>query len=108
MKGVLQQALLAALSPALNTMSVVGLVSIPEFMSGQLAGGQSPMQVRGLSRTFAFLPSFKSFSSACIAVVCQNSAQINSIPGSGCATHDLLFWEISPQISKTFLLIGAF
>lgn len=48
MKGVLQRALTAALTPALNTMSVVGLVSIPEFMSGQLAGDQSPMQVSQL------------------------------------------------------------
>lgn len=52
MKGIIQQSLVEALTPAINTMSVVGLVSIPEFMSGQLASEASPMQAN-----FSFLNS---------------------------------------------------
>ena len=44
-KGVIQRSIVTALTPALNQMSVVGLVSLPEFLSGQLAAGVSTYQV---------------------------------------------------------------
>ena len=44
--AVVQRALAAALSPLLQQMSVVGLVSLPSFMSGQLIAGGAAPQVR--------------------------------------------------------------
>lgn len=48
MKGIVQRALQAALTPALNQMSVIGIVSLPEFLSGQLVAGATPLQVTQL------------------------------------------------------------
>ena len=45
MKGIIQRSLQAALQPSLNHMSVIGLVSLPEFLSGQLIAGSTPLQV---------------------------------------------------------------
>jgi ABC-type iron transport system FetAB ATPase subunit len=39
----IRSALAAALMPLINTMSVVGLVSIPGMMTGQILGGSSPL-----------------------------------------------------------------
>lgn len=39
-----QQAMKAALMPTLNTMTTLGLVTIPMFMSGQLLGGVNPLE----------------------------------------------------------------
>ena len=45
MKGALQRSLQAAILPSLNHMAVIGLVSIPHFVSGELVNGASPLQV---------------------------------------------------------------
>lgn len=55
-KGVLQRALSAVLTPALNQMSVLGLVYIPDFMSGQLLAGFAPLQAQSY---IPFLPASK-------------------------------------------------
>lgn len=44
--GSLQAAALAAVTPVLDQMSVMGLVAMPGFMAGQLLGGVSAPQVR--------------------------------------------------------------
>jgi putative ABC transport system permease protein len=41
---VVREATRTGLVPILNTMSVVGLVSIPGMMTGQLLGGTPPVQ----------------------------------------------------------------
>lgn len=46
MKGTIQRSLQAALLPSLNQMSVIGIVSLPEFLSGQLINGATPLQVK--------------------------------------------------------------
>jgi ABC-type multidrug transport system fused ATPase/permease subunit len=42
-RPTIKAAIKAALMPSLNTMAVVGLVSIPGMMTGQLLGGASPL-----------------------------------------------------------------
>lgn len=39
---IAREACVTGLTPNLNQMSVVGLVSIPGMMTGQILGGQSP------------------------------------------------------------------
>ena len=56
-KGVIQRSIVTALTPALNQMSVVGLVSLPEFLSGQLAAGASTYQVSRLLLQHGLTPS---------------------------------------------------
>lgn len=40
-----QRCLILALTPVLNQMSVMGIVSIPGMMTGQILGGTDPSQV---------------------------------------------------------------
>ena len=50
-RETMQRCLVLALTPVLNQMSVMGVVSIPGMMTGQILGGTSPSQVaylRGL------------------------------------------------------------
>ena len=42
---IIQRAARVALTPILNQMSVVGLVSIPGMMTGQILSGSDPSQV---------------------------------------------------------------
>lgn len=44
-KGVVQRSLYTALIPMINQMSVVGIVSIPGMMTGQILAGTPPLQV---------------------------------------------------------------
>ena len=44
-RALLQHAVSTALTPVLNQMAVIGLVSIPGMMTGQILGGSSPAQV---------------------------------------------------------------
>lgn len=48
LQGTIQCSLRAALTPSLNQLSVVGLVSLPDFFSGQLAFGAAPLQASQL------------------------------------------------------------
>jgi putative ABC transport system permease protein len=53
-KAHVHKAIITAMTPILNQMSVVGVVSIPGMMTGQILGGQAPLQaaryqVRGSS-----------------------------------------------------------
>lgn len=41
----MHRCLVLALTPVLNQMSVMGIVSIPGMMTGQILGGTSPSQV---------------------------------------------------------------
>jgi hypothetical protein len=43
--GVVQKSVLLAVAPSLQQMSVVGLVTIPSFMSGEIIAGASPTHV---------------------------------------------------------------
>ena len=44
-RETLQRCLVLALTPVLNQMSVMGIVSIPGMMTGQILGGTDPSQV---------------------------------------------------------------
>jgi len=48
LQGSIQCSLQAALMPSLNQLSVIGLVSLPEFFGGQLAFGAAPLQASQL------------------------------------------------------------
>ncbi len=45
-QSLIRKATMAALAPTLSHISVMGLVTIPNTMSGQLLGGSAPIQVR--------------------------------------------------------------
>lgn len=42
-KTYVHQAIITAMTPTLNQMAIVGIVSIPGMMTGQILGGQSPL-----------------------------------------------------------------
>jgi len=44
MSGVLRQAIRSGLIPIINSMSAIGLVSIPGMMTGQILAGIEPME----------------------------------------------------------------
>lgn len=46
LRSVFQRSVIAALTPSLQQMSVLGLVAVPDFMAGQLAAGTTPFQVQ--------------------------------------------------------------
>lgn len=48
-QSLIQKATIAALAPTLSHISVMGLVTIPSTMSGQLLGGTAPIQVKRLT-----------------------------------------------------------
>lgn len=71
--GVIQRATMAALTPTLNHMSIMGLVSLPSAMSGQLLGGSVPIQVQAPA---LWLPSSSTCTMQCAksaAASCQNT-----------------------------------
>lgn len=45
-RETMQRCLVLALTPVLNQMSVMGVVSIPGMMTGQILGGTVPSQAR--------------------------------------------------------------
>lgn len=65
-----QSAILAALVPTLNQMSVVGLVSIPGMMTGQLLGGASPLVASEYQMAILWLLCGCSAISTTVAVYC--------------------------------------
>ncbi|CAE8720821.1 unnamed protein product, partial [Polarella glacialis] len=60
------KAVQAALIPAINGMNVVGLVSIPGMMTGQILGGAPPMKAARYQIVITFLISGCTFLSVCI------------------------------------------
>lgn len=56
----------AALIPAINGMNVVGLVSIPGMMTGQILGGAPPMKAAKYQIVITFLISGSSFAALCL------------------------------------------
>ena len=56
-RALLQHSVATALTPVLNQMAVIGLVSIPGMMTGQILGGSSPAQV----------------SSPCLVMMCSDA-----------------------------------
>ena len=54
-RHVVQDALRTGMIPILNTMSVVGLVTIPGMMTGQILGGADPVQAARYQMLILFL-----------------------------------------------------
>lgn len=54
-KGVIQRSLHVALVPMINQMSVVGIVSIPGMMTGQMLAGADPVQASYYQMAILFL-----------------------------------------------------
>lgn len=44
-REIIQRSVRVAMTPVLNQMNVVGIVSIPGMMTGQILGGTDPSQV---------------------------------------------------------------
>jgi putative ABC transport system permease protein len=53
-----RDAIRAALIPLLNTMTVIGLVTLPGIMTGQLLGGAPPLQAVGYQILIMFMLAF--------------------------------------------------
>ena len=45
-REIIQRSVRVAMTPVLNQMNVVGIVSIPGMMTGQILAGADPSQVR--------------------------------------------------------------
>jgi len=54
-KGLVKTASVVANTPTINTLSVVGLVSIPGMMTGQIIGGNSPQAAAGYQLIVMFM-----------------------------------------------------
>lgn len=67
---LVRASLLAALLPTLNQMSVVGIVSIPGMMTGQLLGGASPLVAAEYQMVILWLICSTSALSTFIALSC--------------------------------------
>lgn len=68
MQGIIHRSLHAALMPSLNQLSVIGLVSLPEFLSGQLAFGAAPLQASQFQLAVMLL-----------SIVCSTLASISAV-----------------------------
>ncbi|CAD7695220.1 unnamed protein product [Ostreobium quekettii] len=67
-KGVVRQALNTALLPMVNQMSVVGIVSIPGMMTGQILAGSPPLQAAKYQIAILFMISTATALGSIIAV----------------------------------------
>jgi putative ABC transport system permease protein len=65
-RDLLGRAVRLAMTPLLNQMSVVGLVSIPGMMTGQILGGSHPDQAARCGRAFGYFAPKRS-ATACTA-----------------------------------------
>lgn len=54
-RSLLQHSVATALTPVLNQMAVIGLVSIPGMMTGQILGGSSPAQAARYQMVIMFM-----------------------------------------------------
>ncbi|VXC06006.1 ABC transporter permease [Burkholderia sp. 8Y] len=68
-KGPARQAVRAGMIPTLNQMAVVGLVSLPGMMTGQVLAGQSPLQAVRYQIVIMFLIAAASGLGVVMAVV---------------------------------------
>ena len=73
-----QAAIRTGLTPMLNTMTVVGLVSIPGMMTGQILGGSSPVQAALYQIMILFLIVFNVMVATTISVLLAVSAATDS------------------------------
>ncbi|MEO1123910.1 MAG: iron export ABC transporter permease subunit FetB [Cyanobacteria bacterium J06639_16] len=55
-----RQAIRAAVLPTLNTMAIVGIVSLPGFLSGQLLGGVEPLNAAAYQTLLMLMLAFSS------------------------------------------------
>ena len=65
----IRQALSTGLTPTLNTMNVIGLVSIPGMMTGQVLGGSPPLLAAKYQAVIMFLICFTSAGVLCSALL---------------------------------------
>ncbi len=89
-RETLQRCLVLALTPVLNQMSVMGVVSIPGMMTGQILGGTSPSQVH--CSQLAFKSQLHAFIPACLLLtphLLSNSC-LKPCPQSVC-------WGVGPR-----------
>ena len=67
-KGLIKTASVVANTPTLNTMTVIGVVSIPGMMTGQIIGGNSPEEAAGYQLVVMFM--ILAANAFSVAVVC--------------------------------------
>ncbi|KAL3137213.1 hypothetical protein ABBQ32_006765 [Trebouxia sp. C0010 RCD-2024] len=90
----MQRCLVLALTPVLNQMSVMGVVSIPGMMTGQILGGTSPSQAARYQIMIMFLIA----ATTCIAVVGTVYLAVLSIMDR---QHRLCSEKILPKAAAT-------
>lgn len=72
--GVLGRATRLAMTPLLNQMSVVGLVSIPGMMTGQILAGNAPLVAARYQMVIMFMLGAASTTAAVAAVFAAGAA----------------------------------
>ena len=99
-KELKKTAVSTGIIPTLNTMNIIGLVSIPGLMTGQMLGGTSPTEAARYQMLIMFVIS----SCACTAVIIVVSLCLNTVlDGDDCLRRDLLI----PKEQGEDLLIQA-
>ncbi|KZV62392.1 UPF0014-domain-containing protein [Peniophora sp. CONT] len=69
-KPIAKSALRLALTPTINQMSVLGIISIPGMMTGAILGGSSVIQAARLQMIIMFMLSASSALATIISIVC--------------------------------------
>lgn len=105
-KPIATEALRLALTPTLNQMSVIGLISIPGMMTGAILGGSSVEQAARLQMVIMFLISaatalaaIMATTLACATVVDQEQRIREERISEGAAT----VWIVRDRISGAVL-----
>ena len=58
-REIIQRCVKLAMTPVLNQMNVVGIVSIPGMMTGQILGGTDPSQARPMTEGSQYIVSIR-------------------------------------------------
>eukprot|EP01062_Namystynia_karyoxenos_P012490 TRINITY_DN14493_c0_g1_i1.p1 TRINITY_DN14493_c0_g1~~TRINITY_DN14493_c0_g1_i1.p1 ORF type:complete len:395 (+),score=90.72 TRINITY_DN14493_c0_g1_i1:168-1187(+) len=105
------------LSPTLTTMNQIGLVAIPGMMTGQILGGNPPMQAAMYQAMIMFMICFTataaSAAALCLAVsalvdgerLCLRRSMLRKRPKSSDFLAGLLWWLLAPAVGGAVVSI---
>jgi len=112
-RPIATQALKLALTPPINSMSVIGIIAIPGMMTGAILGGSSVHQAAKLQTIIMFMIAastvlasvFITFASIAVVVDREHRIRSDCIDGKRPAIYRVKDWkvgELSASISKSF------
>lgn len=103
-KPLAQQALLVALAPTVNQMSVIGIIAIPGMMTGALLGGSSVEQAAKLQMIIMFCISASTAFGTILAVILCLMILVDSehrVRGERIDPTKHSIWKRRDEIMKT-------